>query len=296
MIASALPNQSGLTSTALTVETSQRGSIRFAPTGGWGTATQHEFVVGESGPPAGIVKYPSYLQGTSKRNMTPKPLTFQVSYVQPGTFSVSVAQVAKQGAHLKVAVDGKAVERDYPAGNADYNPKEGEAVLKVEVPEGAHTLTIENTGVDWVLLGPLSFSNYAPVLAAPARVGKEYAVVWLYHRDNVDAPSAKEKELQPATGRLRLVGMKPGKYRATWWDTREGKSLDATEVTVGKEKENGKESKESKESRDKAAEKEPFALLTTPPIVRDVALYITRAEAVPNDTAKAKNDKKEKSP
>lgn len=255
LVASALANHGSLTTTALPVETSQRAALRFGPGGGWGDATQNEFVVGENGIPSGIATFPAYLQGQAHRNMMPRPLTFQVSYAQPGAFKVAVGQVARAGAKLVVRVDGKAVERDFPASDKDYTPEGDRAVAQAEVAAGAHTITVENTGSDWAVVRQFVFTNYAPSLAAPARVGKDYAVAWVYHRDGVDLPANKEAE--PVTGRVVLSGLKPGRYRATWWDTRGGKSIDASDLTVAKEKEN--------------------VALSTPPITRDVALYVMKA-------------------
>src|SRR5262249_46467863 len=154
---------------------------------------------------------------------------------------------------LKVSVDGKAVERDYPQGDKDYTPKTDQASVQVDVPSGAHTITLENTGKDWVQLGQFTFSNYASALAAEARVGKEFAAAWIYNRAAVSAPTSKTGELAPATGKFALPGLKPGKYQATWWDTYEGKSLDATEITVSNEKDSVE--------------------ITIPAVARDVALY-----------------------
>jgi hypothetical protein len=264
LAASGLINQGGLTSTSLPVETSQRAALRFGPGGGWGKATQHEFVVGASGAPAGIEMFPAYLQGTSKRALMPKPLTLQVNFPQAGAFVATVGQVARMGGKLVVSVDGKPTERAYPAGQADYRPKAGEETLRVEIPAGAHTITVENTGEDWLLIREFALSNYAPALTARARLGKEFAVAWVYHRANVDAESDENRT--PASGRLTLTGLKPGRYTATWWDTRAGKPMGSAEVTVGKEKEG--------------------AVLTTPSILRDVALYVSKATAKTASTRK----------
>ncbi|HLK58147.1 MAG TPA: hypothetical protein VKU00_16390, partial [Chthonomonadaceae bacterium] len=259
--ASGLASHTGLTNANPAVETTQRADLRFGPGGGWGKATQTEFVVGASGVPTGMEKFPAYLQGQAHTDMMPKPLTFQVNYTQPGAFALTVGQVSQGGAHLKITVAGKTVERDYPGGQKDHAPAAGQETLQAEVPAGAHTLVVENTGKDWVNVKQFSFSNYAPALAAKARVGKDYAVAWVYHRSNVDAPAAKEKELTPATGRLTLVGLQSGKYQAIWWDTHTGKSLDSAEVTVTNAKEG--------------------AVLSTPPVLQDVALYMVKAGTSP---------------
>ena len=62
----------------------------------------------------------------------------------------------------------------------------------------------------------------------------DFAAAWVYSRDGVSA--AGDKTPSPVSGKLTLIGLKPGKYHATWWDTETGKSGDASDVTVGKDK------------------------------------------------------------
>jgi hypothetical protein len=258
---SGFANKGGLATLNPTVETTQRAALRFAPGGGFGAATQNEFVVGESGVPAGMDRFPTFIQGKTHADMMPKPLTLQVSYAQAGTFTVSVAQVAKSGAHVVVIVDGKTTERDFPAAAEDYDPKAAESTVTVEVPAGAHTITVQNTGKDWFVVRQFALSNYTPALAAQARVGKDFAAVWVYNRATVDAPLAQTKETTGISGRVQLIGLQNGKYRATWWDTYAGKALDTMDVSVANAKDG--------------------VTLSTPPVGRDVALYVVRAGTPP---------------
>ena len=252
--ASGLAGKSGMISKNLPVQTSQKGDLKFGPGAGWADAKENEFVVGNSGVPSGFERYPSFLQGNGHRAMNPKPLVFQVNFTQPGKFGVSLSQISKGGAHLKLSVDGKGVEQDYPAADANYAPKSADGVVMIDVPVGAHTISLENTGADWANIKQFSFSNYATALGAAARIGKDSAVAWIYQRASLDSGS---KVAEPASGRILLDGLQPGKYRATWWDTREGRSLDVVDLTVSKDKES--------------------ATLATPPILRDVALYVAKA-------------------
>jgi hypothetical protein len=268
--ASGLSGQNNLTPISLPVNTSQKADLRFGPGAGFTAATQTDFVVGETGAPPGMDKFPSFLQGQAHRDMIPKPLTFQVSYTEAGKFAVRVAQVSKAGAHLKVSVDGKPIDRDFPGGDKDYAPKTADSTVQTDVAAGSHAITVENTGRDWVNIREFVFTDYAPALTAKARIGKDYAVAWLYHRSQWDAP--KDANLTGASGRILLTGLQPGKYRATWWDTREGKSIDAADINVSKDKES--------------------ATLATPPITRDVALYVAKATTPKDKVAKGKKSTK----
>lgn len=257
LTASGLPNHGSLVNTTLQVDCPQMTALRFGPGGGYGKATQDEFVVGKEGAPQGIDQYPTFLQGLAHRDMMPHPLTLHVRYAQAGTFAVIVEKIAKTGAHLKISVDGKPVERDFAAGAVDYTPKAEAATTTVDVPQGAHDITIENTGKDWAVIHQFALSNYTTALAASARVGKDFAVAWVYHRGNIYEPRSRESGLESVTGKILLLGLQPGKYRYTWWDTSAGRSIEANDLSIDK----GKEGAE----------------ITTPAIKFDVALYITKA-------------------
>ncbi len=265
LTASGMANQGGTTALTAPVETDARSSLRFAPGGGFGSAAQSDFVVGASGFPAGIGQYPSFLQGETHRAMMPLPLTFQVNYPKAGTFTVEIKQAAKSGAKLVVGVDGKTTALDYPAAEKDYAPAGDAQQIQVNVPAGSHTVTVQNTGKDWLVIRRISLSDYSSALAANVRMNGDFAAAWVYSRDNAAAGAFKETPAS-VTGKMTLTGLKPGKYRAVWWDTEAGKEKTSEEVTVG---------------RDKSG-----LTLTTPPITRDAALFVVRSGVSPERIGK----------
>ena len=89
---------------------------------------------------------------------------------------------------------------------------------------------------------------YAPAIAAIGKADKTYAVQWLYRRE----ASADGSGIN---GKLTLPGLQAGRYRATWWDTSSGKSI--SDETV-------------------EATKAGTLSLTTPPVTRDVAVFVER--------------------
>jgi hypothetical protein len=246
-----LPARDGLIKSAPVVATAQKGDLSFGPGADWGQQTQNEFVVLPDGPPSGIGTLPRYLQGQGNRTLGPKPLQFHVAFPQSGRFSVQLGQIAKRGAHLKLALDGAPVaERDFPASEQDYPPQGEQSRLFVEVPVGEHVVTVENTGNDWATIERFSLSNYAPGLGSFALSRPDYFAAWIYHRANVLA--APGSEAPPVAGQLMLPRLKAGFYRATWWDTRAGKALGSSDLSVGAR---------------------PASLLT-PSVARDVALFV----------------------
>lgn len=256
LAASALPQQANLTNAQLPVSTKERVALQFAPGGGFEPAQGSDFTVRDSGPPAGMSSFPAYLQGNSHRAMMPHPLTFTVSYPADGHFAVAVGTIAKAGATLEVSVDGKTASQAYPPSAKDYSPDAKTATLSVPVSAGAHTITVQNTGADWLAITGFRLSPYAPALAALARTGPGYVAAWVYNRNNVNSDPAAQDGLKPVAGELTLPPLKPARYRATWWNTETGATIDETDIRI------------TSEARAQQ--------ISTPPVPRDVALYVVR--------------------
>ena len=200
--------------------------LSFGPGGGWRAATQSDFTITPSGPPPGSGALPSFLQGNGHRDMNPQPLTFRVNFARAGRFIVSLEKIAKAGAHLKLRVGDNIVEREYSPAENDYDPTPELRELSIEVPPGAQTISLENSGADWATINRFTLTDYAPALSSYALSGRDFAAAWIYHRGNVTAPLGKESA--PATGEMTLENLAPGRYRATWWDTRAGKVLSSS--------------------------------------------------------------------
>jgi hypothetical protein len=141
-------------------------------------------------------------------------------------------------------VDGQtAAERGFPGGAAD---RRTDVVLAASVPAGRHTIRIENTGADWLVLDRFTLKPYGASLRVMAKANREAAAFWIYR------PAPTEK---PDQGTVTLSDLVPGRYRVTWWDTQVGREMSAQTVTV---------------ARGKAL------VLSTSPIATDVAGWVTR--------------------
>ncbi len=217
----------GMRPVAATVTTPQSGSVSFGPGGGWGEAKRTAFTIPRSGTIEGLGDMPSFLQGNAHRAMFPGA-TFTVDYAQPGTFAVAVRQISKAGAHLKIAVDGAVVaERDFPAAAADTPVN---AVVEAKVPAGRHTIRVENSGADWLVVERFTLAPYGPTLRALAKAGTDGALLWIYRTTPLDA--ARSGATQNAdSGTVAIPGLLPGRYRVTWWDTRAGRVLPPSVAT-----------------------------------------------------------------
>src|SRR5208282_713395 len=160
---SGLADENALTKSSPQVTGGALGPLVFSPSGGWATATQDTFTVDDTAP-VGIGSAPSYLQGTYHRDMTPNGYTFLVDYLQNGTFSVQVLQIAASGAGLEIFLDGNLQTNiSFPAPGSDTSTN---FTASVSVSAGSHSINITNNGLDWILLGNITLNPYVPALGA----------------------------------------------------------------------------------------------------------------------------------
>lgn len=248
--ASGLALQDNLRSVIPILETQQNGDLSFGAGGGFGGTLQNEFEITSAGAPPEIAKLSPFLQGDNNRKLMPKPLVFKVNSAKPGQFRVSFSNISANGAHPKLSVDGQGVEVDFPATEKDHAPAPDQSELKVDVPAGSHVVTLENSGKDWALIKQFTLTDYASVLGAYALASDDYFAGWVYHRANLMA--APDNLGAAVAGQINLPALKAGNYRATWWDTLAGKTLQSEEIKV----ETG------------------ATVLKTPAVERDVAVFV----------------------
>lgn len=196
---------------AATSTTEQKGTLNFAPGGNWGTATQTEFNVTESGV-AGMEGLPSFLQGNGHREMLPH-IVLNVTLPEPATLFVHIAQSAKGGAHLVVEVDGvKVSEKDFPAASQDTQQN---TTLEAKIPAGTHKVRVVNTGADWLVLRGFKLTPYGSAMRILCTGDETWAAFWAKAAE----PNVK--------GEITIPGLKPGRYETHWWHPGLGKPMGA---------------------------------------------------------------------
>lgn len=209
---------------------------------GWQKATETDFTVN----PDGTVSHGAAFSGTlfsdSKKDLK-SALRFHVTYPQDGKFIFRVGTVSA-GAVLHVRVDGEEVwRRELPAG-----PGEGEwkstryyeqwgiwqsvydTEFEAPIPAGRRVIEIENTGADWVSVGPYRFTGCRdPQFATLDQLGlhtEDYAILWLHDPESNwhnDLRGIEPAEMAGIT--TSLLGLRDGAYRVEWWDTRAGEVI-----------------------------------------------------------------------
>jgi len=215
---SGLGEQAVLNKSIPAVTGGANGPLAFAPGGGWATASQDTFTVG-NGAPDGIGSAPSYLQGAYHSSMTPNGYTFVVNYPQAGSFSVQILTIASSGAGLEIFADGIVQTNiSFPATAGDTSTNFN---TSIPVSAGAHSIQIYNPGLDWVNLGNLTLNPYVGALSAYAVGNAGFNATWVWNRNNVFDPNASNS----AAGTVQVTGLNAGTYSGTWWDTFAGVAI-----------------------------------------------------------------------
>jgi hypothetical protein len=186
------------------------------------------FHVGTDGVVSSYESLSRVLHGVRNHADLHNPITFEVDYPAPGQFLVNVDGVsAHGGAKLAIVLDGKpALSLDFPSTDPDdpHIMRKYDKSYAIEVPAGAHTITAENIGADWVYAS-YSFTNYlaAPNLRVLALSNAHSALVWVQNRDHT-WPNARKGSVAPAqAAEVMIGGLAPAEYRIEQWDTYAGR-------------------------------------------------------------------------
>ncbi|MBC8064605.1 MAG: cellulase family glycosylhydrolase, partial [Chlorobia bacterium] len=213
---SGLADHPGARPSVVKVSTTGTADMTFNPGTGWAKAEKTSFIVASGSKPEGLGGLPSFLQGPSKRDMFPAPLTFTFRSSKPGIFTLQLAQVSKAGAKLRFSLNGKQVaEKAYPATATDGQVSDK---LTVPYPAGANEIQIENVEADWVVMRSFTFSG----MDYEASVQSIGQVDWLMARITASAGAS------PASATLSSLGLSSGNYDLTITDLENGKATTRT--------------------------------------------------------------------
>lgn len=249
-------------------------NLPLAPTAGWGKSSGATITVHPDGSLSGPA-LPTHLFGPAKAELR-APTRLRITLPRPSRLILHVNAVSDK-ADLRVSVDGKTVAA-FPFDAAPEGPKGYESTKQfpeyggiyqavfntdrtVDLPAGAHTITLDNTAGDWLSLGSLTFENarssryvaLRPLALQDVATGE--TLLWLQDPESNWFNDRADVAPQAFTGvTLALPLSRPGVYRVDWWDTRAGKVLRTDTVR---------------------SVKAGALSLAVPSFTRDIALHIT---------------------
>jgi hypothetical protein len=251
----------------------ERADLTLLTNSGWGKSAQTEFVITPGGVEGNHV-LPQFLYSPGKPELRTKP-TLRVRFAQPGRLILRVHEVSDR-AKIRFLLDGQ-VAREVvlsaaPPADASVPPEYMSTEFKreygiyqavfdkdyaIEVPEGEHAITLENTEGDWVNLESLTLTGYRstlyPQMNVYGLVSGRQAILWVQNAQHNWKNVAANTNI-PAIPKTRTMvhGLPNGAYTLVWWDTAKGKVL----------------------KREAAVCSKRTLPLSLPPLKTDIALHI----------------------
>lgn len=135
--------------TPVKVEASSRkaGAVSFAAGQGWAPTRQYVFKMPEDAFSGALGQLSSFIQGPAKRDMMAEPIRFEFEAESPGRFEMTVATVARQGAEIRLLLNGEEkVKEAIPASERDNDIRR---TYGFEFGAGKNVVTVANGGADW---------------------------------------------------------------------------------------------------------------------------------------------------
>ena len=198
-----------------------RSDLSFSTPLGWASSTTLDAQITPSGKVHGTEGMSSYLQGTGHVDMQARPFAFHVRPSSPTQFIVAFGQVSNSGAHPVLTLDGQAStaqQADFSKSDANHD---SHLTLTVDVPAGPHTVTLGNTGPDWINISSITVKNYAPPLGATARESTTSATFYATARGAAPVHG----------GMLTISGLTPGRYKLSLWSPHAGQPIPLSNPT-----------------------------------------------------------------
>jgi len=170
------------------------GDVEIRAGGGWEPSRQTTYRLPEEAGQLGRLS--SFLQGSGHPEMNAQQVTFTFRVAKETKVSVEIVGTSTSGGVFELLLDGaKVSSTPFPGGQRFSKP----SVVDVDVPAGDHSVTLHNSGSDWVQLGKVTVPGIAPRATARATSNGKRAALRV----------KGEKGLSVA---LDGLGLKDGRY------------------------------------------------------------------------------------
>ncbi len=165
------------------------------------------------------------LHGVANHPTLHNPVTFEFDAPEATQLIVSVHGVSGHGgAALELRLDGEAkLNRDFADETDDTETmQQYNGDYAIEVPAGAHSVTVENRGRDWCYISyrlPRLVRRAGPPVRVYGLVGESAGRVWVQNPEYT-WPRATAADFVPTRFddlTMELRGMRPGRWTAVHW-------------------------------------------------------------------------------
>lgn len=200
--------------------------LTLNPSLGWGSIGTSEITITETGlvlPPGAVLS--QFLYGSQWNTQFRSPPSFLVNYPVSGDFVVTTGAETGTAPKITIKLDGATLIDQTALTNTSYT---------ITVPAGNHTIMVDNTGTDWILISSYRFEGLGSQIDAHVLVAetKEMVTGWAlnnrYNHQHI-ADFGEPDPTPPAT--ILVEGMQNGTYSLRWYDSGTG-ALGGNDVAV----------------------------------------------------------------
>lgn len=189
------------------------GDLTLTPTLGWSGLGTASISIGANGvlTPANAA-LGQFLYGSQWNTQFRSPPTFSVTYPAAGKFSVRTSTETGTLPKIAIWLDGIQQLNQNATVNTTYS---------IDVPAGAHTIKVDNTGTDWITIASYTFEGAGSAVDAYVLVSqnKKLAAGWAFnnrYNHQFVAENGAPDPTPPST--VVVEGFENGGYTVRWFN------------------------------------------------------------------------------
>ncbi|MEZ4773015.1 MAG: DUF5060 domain-containing protein [Bacteroidia bacterium] len=189
------------------------GDLVLTPSLNWGEIATANITINQGGTlsPADA-SLAQYMYGSQWNTEFRSPPTFQITYGDPGQFTVRTGGAAGTDPKIAIWLDGTKQLEQAAQINQSYS---------INVPAGAHSIKVDNTGTDWITISSYTFTNAGSAVDVYALVSADsiHAGGWVYSNNyNHQYIAANGKPGSVFNAQVTVNGFKDGAYYVKWYN------------------------------------------------------------------------------
>lgn len=189
------------------------GDLALSPTLGWSGIGEDTITIDEKGQLSpSNANLGSFLYGSQWNTQFRSPPTFVVNYPEAGTFTVNTNAEAGIDPRIAIYVNGEQVIEQSANTGTSYT---------IDIAAGSHTITVDNTGTDWIAIASYVFSGLGSKIDTYTLRSDDGAFVagWLLNQEYNHIQVVEQGVPDPAVGGvLQVEDVVDGAYAVVWYD------------------------------------------------------------------------------
>jgi hypothetical protein len=203
------------------------GDLVLTPTLGWSGIGTASISIGPNGvlTPADAA-LGQFLYGSQWNTQFRSPPTFSVNYPNGGKFSVRTSTETGTMPKILISMDGSTKLQQEAAVNTTYS---------IDVPAGAHTIKVDNSGTDWITVAWYNFEGLGSAVDAYVVVSanQNMAAGWALN-NRYNHQYVKENGVPDPTPPSTVVveGFQNGNYSVRWYNPLTGVLFDGAPASA----------------------------------------------------------------